>query len=261
MSCAAIIDAHMHVGQPGVFFAPETTLDHILYRMDQLNISSAICTDNQSLTNVSMESMAELRSNFERSGSRIHYLAVYDPRRANECIEMIRECQDWAGLAGIKIHPSFHGVSAEDESYDGIWQFASKNSLPILSHTWSSSDYNPIQRLSTPERFERYLKTYGDVKFVLGHAGGRGAGRHDAVRIVNEYPNAYLDFAGDVFCHSLIESLVDSVPVEKILFGTDFPWIDPRANLSRVLLADIPTSAKQYILHENALSVYDLRCD
>ena len=37
----------------------------------------------------------------------------------------------------------------------------------------------------------------------------------------------------------LIETLAASVPAEKILFGSDFPWIDPRANLSRVLLADV----------------------
>jgi predicted TIM-barrel fold metal-dependent hydrolase len=81
--------------------------------------------------------------------------------------------------------------------------------------------------------------------------------------MVKEHPNVYLDFAGDIFCHRLIERLVQWVPVEKILFGSDFPWIDPRANLSRVLLADVPPAAKIKILRNNAIHIYklgDLQC-
>jgi predicted TIM-barrel fold metal-dependent hydrolase len=76
--------------------------------------------------------------------------------------------------------------------------------------------------------------------------------------MANEHPHVFLDFAGDVFCHELIDQLVQSVPAEKILFGSDFPWVDPRANLSRVLLTDVEDSVKSKILRGNAIRVYRL---
>ena len=170
----------------------------------------------------------------------------------------MRCAKDWPGFVGLKIHPSFHGVPAEDPSYEPAWRFAGEHDLTILTHSWSVSDYNPVQRLSTPERFEKYVRRFPTVRLVLGHAGGRGTGRHAAVRMANEHPNVYLDIAGDIFDYRLIESLVESVPVEKILFGSDFPWLDPRANLSRVLLAEIDVAAKMKILRDNAMRVYRL---
>jgi len=256
MSEPCIIDAHLHLGPPGVFFAPETESAQLLARMDRLRIRCAVCTDDVTLFDVNDDCLIRPRQVFEQSGGRIHYLGVFDPRRPEASLRSLGGAKEWPGFVGIKIHPSMHGVPAEDERYEPAWRFAAESDLPILTHSWSASGYNPEQHLSTPERFERHVRKYPGVRFVLGHAGGRGTGRHEAVRMANEYPNVYVDFAGDIFCYRLIETLVASVPTEKILFGSDFPWLDPSANLTRVLLADVPVSAKRSILCENALHVY-----
>ena len=253
-----IVDAHLHIGQPGVFFAPEAEPAHLLARMDQLGVAYAVCTDHLSIFEGCEGSLDGLREVFEGSGGRVHYLGVFDPRRSKECLDACRRAREWPGFVGLKIHPSFHGTPPEDPSYEPVWRFAGEHGLPILTHSWSVSDYNPRQHLSTPGRFEHYARQFGDVRLVLGHAGGRGTGRHEAVRLASECPNVYLDFAGDVFCHRLIETLVESVPADRILFGSDFPWLDPRAHLSQVLLADIDVSTKAKILRENAIRVYGL---
>ena len=80
----------------------------------------------------------------------------------------------------------------------------------------------------------------------------------DAVRMARDYENVYLDFAGDIYCYRLIEQLVQSVPIEKILFGSDFPWLDPRSNLSRVLMSPITEEQKLKIVRQNALQVFNL---
>jgi len=93
---------------------------------------------------------------------------------------------------------------------------------------------------------------------VLSHAGGHGNGRADAVRMARELPNVYLDLAGEMFCFQLLDHLDREVPAGKLLFGSDFPWLDPRANLTRVFLAGISTEAKRWILRDNALAAYRL---
>jgi len=256
MSTVGIIDAHLHIGQPGVFFSPENSPEHLLETMDRLGVSHAVFTDHVSITEGCGATLPALREISERSGGRLHYLAVFSPHRASECLAAMERATSWPGFAGVKIHPSFHRVPAEDPRYEPAWRFAAEHGLPILTHSWSASDYNPVQQLSTPARFEPLVGRFPSVRFVLGHAGGRGAGRHEAARMANQYASVYLDFAGDIFCYRLIETLAATVPVEKILFGSDYPWLDPRANLTRVLLAEVDATVKLRILRDNAARVY-----
>jgi predicted TIM-barrel fold metal-dependent hydrolase len=52
--------------------------------------------------------------------------------------------------------------------------------------------------------------------------------------------------------------MAEAVPENKLLFGTDYPWIDYRSHLTRVYLAVISVSLKRKILRDNALEVFQL---
>jgi predicted TIM-barrel fold metal-dependent hydrolase len=253
---AFIVDAHIHDNILGIFVAADTRLPALLRLMDALRIRLAICTTQEALALGG--GLPAARQIFEESGGRIYYLGVFDPNRAQTCLENLREAVGWPGFAGIKIHPSLHRVGAGDPAYRPVWEFAAEHDLTILSHSWSVSDYNPSQRYSTPEQFEVFIRDFPGVRLVLGHAGGRGAGRAEAVRLANDYPHVYLDFAGDIYCYRLIEELTAALPAEKILFGSDYPMMDPRSNLTRVLLAEAPLRVKRLILGENALTAYKI---
>ncbi len=55
----------------------------------------------------------------------------------------------------------------------------------------------------------------------------------------------YVVFCGEIREYRVLEELVRQVPDEKILFGSDTPWMDPRSHLSRALLAGIEDSVKE----------------
>ena len=76
--------------------------------------------------------------------------------------------------------------------------------------------------------------------------------------MINQYPNVYGDFSGDIFDYELIENLVKAVSPDKILYGSDYSMFDPRANLFHVLFADVSDEIKLKILRENAMKVYKL---
>jgi len=258
MSSALFVDAHLHFGRVSSFFAPLVDQKDLLFVMDKAGISHSVCTDHRSLFEGAEAGLEPLRDLFENSGRRVYYLGTFDPRRASGCLNALKQARDWPGFAGLKLHPSIHGVPADDPVYDQAWRFAADHDLAIMSHSWSASSYNPVQFLSTPARFEVHIRKFPQVRFVLGHAGGRGAGRQDAIRLANQYPHVYLDFAGDIYDYRLLEKLIESVPLEKILYGSDFPWTDPRSHITRVLLADIEDSAKSEILRGNAIRTYRL---
>jgi predicted TIM-barrel fold metal-dependent hydrolase len=253
-----IVDAHVHLDPISKIFASQTGEDDLLNLMDRLSIQYGVCSDHLSLYEGAGAGLRTVRNVYRRTNNRIHFLGVFDPRKSEPCFKVLNEALVWPGFCGIKIHPSFHGVPADDPSYEPIWQFARANDLALMTHSWSLSDYNPAQALSTPDLFEPYIKKYPQVRFVLAHLGGRGSGRKKVVQLIHEYENVYTDLAGDIFDLRLIESLIDAIPDNRILFGSDFPWLDPRSNLARVFLADIANTSKEKILRTNAMHVYKI---
>ncbi|MEW5815034.1 MAG: amidohydrolase family protein, partial [Spirochaetota bacterium] len=99
---------------------------------------------------------------------------------------------------------------------------------------------------------------YPNVRFVLAHTGGRGNGHAEAVRLANDYENVYMDCGGDIYAYRMFEKLESSVPPTKLLFGSDWPMMDQRANLTHILLSKISETFKRHILRDNALRVYKI---
>ena len=228
MTAPWIIDAHLHFGPPGAFFSARPSP-------------------------ADLDAHRRLR---EDSGGRFRFLAPFDPRRADASLRDAADAAAGPGLCGLKLHPTVHGTAANDPAYEPAWRFAADHGLPIFVHSWSVSHYNPSQRLSTPEQFAPFARAFPAVKLVLGHAGGRGTGRREAVRMAAELPNVYVDISGDIFGYRLIEGLVAAAGPHKVLFGSDWPWFDPRCRLSHVLLADVDDAAKRRILRDNAAAVF-----
>jgi len=254
-----IVDAHAHTGYPAVFFSPEVDAKSLLRRMDRLLIRYTInlCSMRSMLGPLLGELEAAQREH-EESGGRIFYCAYCDPRRTKEDLGVMGKAARWSGFKGIKIHPSFAKIPADDDRYAAVWEFAADHGLPIVAHTWSVSSYNPVQVLSTPEKFERFIRKYPGVKFVLGHSGGRGEGRREALRMACEHENVYMDTSGDVSDRHRFEAAEAAKVAHKVLFGSDYPWIDHRSHLAAVYLADITTDSKRKILRDTALAVYRL---
>ena len=253
-----IVDAHMHIGSHSVFFAPKYDVKDYVSLMDENNIAYSVCSDMSSIMEDCGRSLEIADKIFEQSNQRIYILCVFNPNYPEESLAVMKKLCKKPYLVGIKIHPSWHGIDAESGKYEPLWRFAADNDLTIMSHTWSVSSYNPVQKLSTPLKFEKFIKQFPKVRFVLGHFGGRGSGRYEAIKLINQYPNVYGDFSGDIFDYELMENLVKAVPSDKILYGSDYSMFDPRANLFHVLFADVSDEIKLKILRENAMKVYKL---
>ena len=259
MSSPFIVDAHVHTGFPGMFYSPEVDARSLLLRMDRLGIQYAVNLGSmRNLLGGSLAEMEKAQAEHEESEGRLFFCGFYDPHQGREDLAVLKRAVRLSGFRGIKIHPSFNKVPADDARYNAVWKFAKDHDVPIVSHTWSVSSYNPVQALSTPDKFEGHVKRHACVRFILAHSGGRGTGRLEAIRLAKTYPNVYMDFGGDIYCHRYFETMAQEDILDRVMFGSDFPWIDARSHLTRVYLADIPVASKGAILRDTAVKVYGL---
>ena len=100
------------------------------------------------------------------------------------------------------------------------------------------------------------LRFYGDFKnvnFVVAHYGGSWDGYRtdDVLNVVRNIENVYTDTASSVAWYGAFERLIDYVGADKVLFGSDFLFLDAAFQLGRIIGADIEQKEKEKALGGN----------
>jgi uncharacterized protein len=258
-----IIDAHAHNQQagdeqvngfptPDMEFTPadwESFMDKYACEKLFLAASEALFFDQ------SGEAMTRALREF--APERFYYFELFNPNLiSDKYLSKLKRSLRNPGCIGIKIHPSSHKVEADDDRYEVIYQIAEEFSKPIMTHSWDISDYNPVQYMSHPDRFRKYLEKYHKMSFILGHAGGRPGAFDATVRVCKDFSNVYVDFAGDYYHNGVLEAFADKIGSDRILFGSDVNWFDPRCNLGLFLGANLPNDNILKMLRTNAQKIY-----
>lgn len=253
-----IVDAHGHNGPTEKFPVPDLEFSTGAWRafMHSCAIQEFFVTPAQALENPEKNPEELSRLLRREMPGCIRYFSVFFPGLGREHLDRIACFLRDPDCAGIKIHPSAHGVPADDPSYDPIYELAERHRRTIVTHSWDISPTNPVQKLSHPDRFRVHLKNHPEATLVLGHAGGRPGAMESVIRLCREFPRVKVDISGDYFDNGLLEKLVADIGVEKIIFGSDVNWIDPRTNLGPVLASGISDTGVLKILQSNARATF-----
>lgn len=253
-----IVDSHIHLGMVASAPCVDASIGTVLSLMDDLGIDLAISTGSALVFGRTEAGFDGALTAYQQSGGRILSCAFFNPHYPQDDLKWVRRCLEHDAFVGIKVHPPLVECYGDDDRWDPAWRLASELGVPIVTHSWWVSDYNPTQRYATPDLFERYVKSYPDVSLILGHAGGRYEGHRAAAELARSYPNVYMDLSGDSYSLGLVEWLVEQAGADRILFGSDLTMIDGRTVMGRILDAAVSTEAKALILGGNAVRVFGL---
>ena len=180
--------------------------------------------------------------------SRFLGFAYVSPVMPDNLIEELARAIDTLGFVGIKLYPRFAPWDFSQQPWHPIYQFADERGLPVLIHTDASPNCQP--------RFLREIAPlYPNATFVAGHSGNTSGARSQAIAAAHAHSNVYLETCSTFRAPGVIEQLVSEIGAERVLFGTDMPLMDPRAQLGKIITARISDDAKRRILGENARSL------
>ena len=163
-------------------------------------------------------------------------------------------------IKGWKLNPHIWGVPIDCEESITLLKELAKTKLPIMScsgiglpqemldsavPTKQTKKEVMTQHLT---KFEKVLDCNQDTKVILAHSGCFDF--EYIVDIMNKYLNIYTDISIQPAAN--IKKLIDEIGSERILFGTDYPFVSQAFSILSVLRATDIEQERVNIFSKNA---------
>lgn len=246
-----VIDAHCHMGRWFNFNVPNGDAAGMVAQMDRLGIRACVSAHHSSIGPDFRYGNDEVLQAMADFPGRIYGYATINPNYPEKEVAAELERCISAGMVGVKFHPDMHQCAVDDAKYRAAWEYANEHHLPLLSHT-GTGGRNPVKS------FEKLAEIYPNVTVILGHAGFGSEGANHSIEAASKYPNIYPEITGSVVVYGTLERMVNRLGADRVLFGTDIPFLDPRPQLGRVAFAKISDDEKRKVLGLNAARIFGI---
>lgn len=160
------------------------------------------------------------------------------------------------GARGVKLHPEMQRFFPDAPSSFEVYDECERLGLPIIFHAGRSGiEPEFMRKYALIRRWEKPVREFPNVQFVLGHAGARDV--DDAIELARRSDNVWLEITGQGV--TKLAEIVREVGADKIVFGSDWPFYPLAATLAKVLLVtDGDTAARDAILTHTAERIFAL---
>lgn len=267
---AGIIDMHMSVERdeadlrrprlPNMVADPEAcTASNNLRRMDSLGIEKTV------VWNIGLSTEECQRNNDFVAGvssahpDRFVPFATVWPHEGEAAVAEVGRAIGELGMAGIKIHPVVMDIDLDDPRVLAVIKRTAELGVSFVSHLNSTrlrdlretpsdlsdpSDGRLRSDRADERRLENVVGVYDSPRCQSAHMGGVTS---DVVKASN------ITFQTAGGNQGVIEWAVRELGAHRIVFGSDFPFLDLEDELRKVQEADISEDAREAILWRNAV--------
>ena len=140
-------------------------------------------------------------------------------------VQEIERCKFELGFIALKVHNSHFKVFPSDPKNDKIYEKIVELKLPVLFHCgtnpYSGSD---VAQYSMPKNFVPVLKSFPEMKVILGHAAGFQDNPEQALELLSVSNYAVADTSVDIRGKRVdFRLLLEKAGDSKIVFGSDYP--------------------------------------
>lgn len=222
-----VLDAHNHLGFAGQLFDQVFFAEDLIAHMDDAGVSKACVFPFYSFRDWD-ESITYILEAAARYPDRLIPFGMVNPWRRRE-VEAIEPLFREGRLKGLKLHPYGHGYNLDMyHLIDPLFRMCERYGVPIVSHGLGDNPWTPVWA------FGMMAERYRDVSLVMFHAGHMWA-VWQAIEAATRYPNLYLGTT--CLTTREVRDVYECVGPQKMIFETDTPWGDYRAEIVKVQTA------------------------
>lgn len=238
----------------GVFVLNYATTEKLLIDMNNNGISKAVIQQ----INPSNKNSADIMEEIISKNERLYTFGAVHPfdKDVDGKIKHYMNLH----IKGWKINPHVCGFSIECKESLALIEKLSKTGLPILccsglglpqevllTNIPSKQTKRDVQNQSL-DKYEIVLDTFPNTTFILAHSGCFEFDK--MVNLLKRHQNVYTDISIQPAEH--IKTLIEEVGSERILFGTDYPFVTQAFSILSVLRATRNEDERTAIFSKNA---------
>jgi predicted TIM-barrel fold metal-dependent hydrolase len=189
-------------------------------------------------------------------------LAGIDPTEGMSGVRELERAVRDLGFVGAHLYPHWFEMAPDHARYYPFYAKCVELDVPIqmqVGHCLRYTDRRPLPSVGRPITLDTVACDFPELKLVGIHTGWPWT--EEMIAVAYKHPNVFIGSDAYAPSHWSAELVryIDSWGSAKVLFGTDFPVIDPeRARTEIAELALRPASERRF-LRDNAVELYKLQ--
>jgi len=180
-------------------------------------------------------------------------LARVDPNLEHQALTELGRATTELGLRGLFLNPWEENFRVNGPRVDPILARCAELQIPVVI----ASGYPWV---SEAAQVGDLARRFPNVTLVMTHGGQiniSGLGQADAMNTLQRHPNVCMETSG-VYRQDFVEDVATQIGPERVLFGSNSPFMDMRLEVERARWANLGEDSKALILAGNAERVFKL---
>lgn len=241
------------------------TVDDFLAKMDRAGIERCFLiavksgsTAHRIHRRIPYEVVAEVVSRFP---DRFSGLAGVDPTEGMAGLRELEYAVKGLGFVGAHLYPHWFEMAPDHARYYPIYAKCCELEVPIqmqVGHCLRYTQERPLKSVGRPITLDTIACDFPELKLVGIHIGWPWD--EEMISVAYKHPNVYIGsdaYAPKHWSPSFVR-FIDSWGSDKVIFGTDYPVIDPERAVKEIDQLGIRPESLQKFMRENALRLYGL---
>jgi len=153
------------------------------------------------------------------------------------------------GCKGLKLHPQFNFFHPKTHQtrIEEIFTYCQEKRIVILMHAGSHYEIRELTEI---------LKKYDELTFILGHMG-MGSQTDQSLECAKANPKVTLDMSSQPYFYLINRAIRDpDIGIERVVYGSDFPMLNPRVEQMKILQLPISEEERQLIFAKNLEKIF-----
>lgn len=172
----------------------------------------------------------------------LHPLAPEAPRQVGEIAA--------AGFKGIKLHPYYQDYVLDHAAVYPVYEAISNAGLVLLTHVGFDIAF-PRTRRADAAKVARVMAAFPDLRLVVSHLGGWSDWDEGERYLLGRDIYVEISYSLEDLPADRAKALLLKHPADFLLFGTDSPWQDQAAALSRLRALGMGHEWERAVLEDN----------
>ncbi|MDR1534014.1 MAG: amidohydrolase family protein [Planctomycetota bacterium] len=236
-----IVDCHIHISK-----IRKDPLGEVLGLMDRYGIEKGVVFPGNE-PKPDNRWMAKLIAPYRERFLPFAWLNPLQPDSVDELDELVKN----KGFTGVKFHPLFHGFYPNRDNIRPIAERAAEYDIPILVHSGHP-------HYATPWQVGEMAALFPEVTVIMDHMGLQVGWVDDAITLAKRHSNIILGTTAMPF-HEKIRLAVDTIGMERVVYGSDAPTIHPLPEIDRVKVAGLTSDEEEMVFGVNLLRILKAR--